>query len=132
MSAEDEFVDEATRRRAQNMIRGVLRANPEAAWTRTELPCPHTHYVWDNDEACPLGWIAVCRDCGDGPLVGEDEMAGRCPPCAAKARILEIERLPATPELQEEWRALHSVAFGDPVVDGGHQDMHPFEGKIDA
>lgn len=30
----------------------------------------------------------------------------------AVERILEIEGLPATPELQEEWRALHVVAFG--------------------
>jgi hypothetical protein len=55
--------------------------SPPVVWTRDEPPAPYTHYVWDNDEDCPLGWIAVCRSCGNGPLSDDEEGLGTCGRC---------------------------------------------------
>lgn len=52
-----------------------------ATWTHSEPPSPHTHYVWDASEDCPLGWVPVCRRCGNGPLTGDDEALGVCSGC---------------------------------------------------
>lgn len=58
--------------------------NPRITWNRPEPPTRFTHYVWDDDETCPLGWVPVCRKCDNGPLTGDEEMAGVCSDCDAR------------------------------------------------
>jgi hypothetical protein len=62
-------------------------------WNRLEPPWPHTHYVWDSDETCPLGWVPVCRRCEQGPLAGEDEALGVCHECFLALPALDADRV---------------------------------------
>lgn len=96
----------------------------------TVTPSPLTHYQWDPD----IGWLAVCRKCGNGPLVGVEEQRGLCGECKVIAD-LRVQREGAAEPADPPWLTKEESDEVLSDLDTAQQALHVIErlatGNID-